>query len=639
MRKIKLFFLGLWFVHMTAWAAPEFQVLSFHDIVPSLTATSSVDDVTADNLINYLSWLRENGYTVISIQEVIDSKKSHKKLPEKSVVLTFDDGYKSFYSYVFPLLKAFNYPATLAIVGSWLATPENGSVLYGEKLESRSKFLSLAELKEIASSNLVEIASHTYNLHHALQGNPQGSLMPALSTLEYDPKTQQYETEAHYQQRIRTDLKNNNLWLKEHIGKTPRVVVWPYGSYNGTTQDIARNLGMDVAITLDDSENINLQPLDSIARIYLINNPSLPQFAENFRNLVPRTERVMHVDLDYIYDKDPKQQEKNLDALLERVKSSGVSTVYLQAFADDDASGVAKSVYFHNHYLPVKADIFSRVSWQLQTRLDVKVYAWMPLLAFDPGPEKSAQLDFVESLNNEKGIGYKRLSPFSSRSRAFIEGIYSELSQYASFNGILFHDDATLSDSEDASQAALKYYQQWGLTPNIIEIKSNPDENKRWIKAKTQFLTAFALRLKEVTSQYQKPLQVSRNYYAETVLNPSSEEWFAQSISNGLANFDWVALMAMPYLEKAKNPNQWLNELVDKVQAYPGAKQKVLYELQAKNWNTDQPIPSKELRAWMRMLRAKGALNFGYYPDDPFANEPKIDIIKQELSTKSEIVP
>jgi len=75
------------------------------------------------------------------------------------------------------------------------------------------------------------------------------------------------------------------------------------------------------------------------------------------------------------------------------------------------------------------------------------------------------------------------------------------------------------------------------------------------------------------------------------------------------------------------------------VQVYPGAKQKVLYELQAKNWNTDQPTPSKELRAWMRMLRAKGALNFGYYPDDPFANEPKIDIIKQELSTKSEIVP
>jgi len=106
------------------------------------------------------------------------------------------------------------------------------------------------------------------------------------------------------------------------------------------------------------------------------------------------------------------------------------------------------------------------------------VFAWMPLLAFDPGPEKLRDLDLVTSLDGSKGIGYLRLSPFSERSRDFIKGIYTDLGRYASFEGILIHDDATLSDKEDASLAALNYYEKnWGLPPNISDIRQNPELN------------------------------------------------------------------------------------------------------------------------------------------------------------------
>ena len=132
-----------------AWGQASFKVLSFHDIVQERTAISEPDDVTADNLVNYFSWLKANGYNVISIQDVINAKNAGKQLPEKAVVLTFDDGYKSFYTYVMPLLKAFQYPATLAIVGSWIDVADNGTVLYADKQVPRSKFLSLKELKEI----------------------------------------------------------------------------------------------------------------------------------------------------------------------------------------------------------------------------------------------------------------------------------------------------------------------------------------------------------------------------------------------------------------------------------------------------------------------------------------------------------
>ena len=148
-------------------------------------------------------------------------------------------------------------------------------------------------------------------------------------------------------------------------------------------------------------------------------------------------------------------------------------------------------------------------------------------------------------------------------------------------------------------------------------------------------LTQFSLDMRDAAQQFRKPISLARNYYAEVALNPQSEEWFAQSIPNGLQNYNWVALMAMPYMEKAKNPSQWLNNLIDVTQAYPQASEKLLYELQAKDWHTDKAIPAEELSSWMRTMRIKGIYNFGYYPDDQFTNSPNIEILKKELSAKA----
>ncbi|HAT38962.1 MAG TPA: hypothetical protein DCW35_02180 [Polynucleobacter sp.] len=94
-------------------------------------------------------------------------------------------------------------------------------------------------------------------------------------------------------------------------------------------------------------------------------------------------------------------------------------------------------------------------------------------------------------------------------------------------------------------------------------------------------------------------------------------------------------MMAMPYMENASNPSQWLSNLVDKTQVYPKAKKKLVYEFQAKDWKTDKPIPTKELSSWMRTMRVRRIYNFGYYSDDQFTNNPKMEILKQELSTKA----
>jgi len=79
-----------------------------------------------------------------------------------------------------------------------------------------------------------------------------------------------------------------------------------------------------------------------------------------------RSLRVAHLDMDYLYDKDPEQLERNLDVAIQRIKDMHINTVYLQAYADPDGDGNAEELYFPNRHLPVKQDLFNRVAWQLK---------------------------------------------------------------------------------------------------------------------------------------------------------------------------------------------------------------------------------------------------------------------------------
>lgn len=61
----------------------------------------------------------------------------------------------------------------------------------------------------------------------------------------------------------------------------------------------------------------------------------------------------------------------------------------------------------------------------------------------------------------------------------------------------------------------------------------------------------------------------ARNLYAQPVMDPQAEQWYAQSLPKFLANYDYTALMAMPFMESATMPDRWLTELYEKVAAQP----------------------------------------------------------------------
>jgi biofilm PGA synthesis lipoprotein PgaB len=143
-------------------AGHRFVAIAFHDVVDRREDLST-DAVTSDQLVRFFDWLKGSGWTVVSLDDVA-AARGGRPLPEKAILLSFDDGYHSLYTRVFPLLKIYRYPALAALVGTWMQGTSTvrrsdsdvaATVRYGDVDVPRSNFISWSEAREMQASGLV----------------------------------------------------------------------------------------------------------------------------------------------------------------------------------------------------------------------------------------------------------------------------------------------------------------------------------------------------------------------------------------------------------------------------------------------------------------------------------------------------
>ncbi|WP_339489533.1 poly-beta-1,6-N-acetyl-D-glucosamine N-deacetylase PgaB [Pseudomonas sp. EL_65y_Pfl2_R95] len=620
------------------WPKGQVLAICYHDIEDQEADQNYVSVRTA-NLIAQLNWLHDNDYIAVSIDQIIAAREGGKALPDKAILLTFDDGYSSFYDRVMPLLEAYKWPAVFAPVGAWVSTPLSSPVDFAGLPTDRRKFATWAQIKRMANNPLIEIAAHTNNMHTGALANPQGNLEPSAANRHYDPVLKRYETDQQAQARWRQDITQISAKIENATGRKPRVWVWPYGQQNGEVLNIVAQNGYSIALTLNDGMS-SISTIKEGPRHLVSGDPEIGQFASSILSIrETNSMRVAHVDLDYVYDPDPTQMDKNIGTLVQRIYDLGINTVFLQAFADPEGDGTVRQTYFPNRHLPMRADLFNRASWQLQTRAHVQVYAWMPVLSFalDNRLPRVQRWDPKTGIKSVDPKQYQRLSPFNPEARKQITEIYQDLARYSNFNGLLFHDDALLSDFEDASPDALEAYGNAGLPSTIEELRNTPEILKKWTQFKTNALTNFTLELANQVKQIRGPqVLTARNIYAQPIMNPASETWYAQNLDNFLASYDWTAPMAMPLMEgiKPEDSNAWLDQMVDIISKRPGALDRTVFELQARDWSKPDspPVASKQLAQWMTRLQWKGAVNYGYYPDDFVRNLPEVEQVRPTFS-------
>jgi poly-beta-1,6-N-acetyl-D-glucosamine N-deacetylase len=635
-----------------------FRVICFHDVRDNLRAefnTNNLIDpyaVDTGTLTSIFSWLQGNAYHPVSFSAILASRTSGKPLPPRAVLLTFDDGFKSHHDKVLPLLKQFNYPGVMGIVTSWIDTPADTGIRLSDKVVvPRDTFMSWQEVREVGNSGLVELACHTHDLHHGAVANPQGNELPAATSHLYLKDQQRYETDAEFQSRVHGDLGKCMAQVKAQTGVSIRAMVWPYGAQNLTVRSVSSSLGMPTQFTLESGPNTPDVPLDRLRRIlatYDIDvgglERSMREPAEN-RGQINPVERVVVVSLDDVYDPSPDVQEKKLGDLIERIYRLQPSSVYLQAFSDPERSGVARALYYPNRHLPLRSDLFCRAAWQLSTRAAVQVYAWMPVLAFAVPSKLEGRVEYVSAAPGSTlppgASGVQRLSPFDPAARAYVSELYEDLGKYAAFTGVLFGEDAMLSDYEDAGRHARQTYARWNLPQDIGQIRANPELAKRWGAEKTRYLLDYTKELQTIVlnSQNSDEVLTVRTIFPDVVLDPANGARYAQDYEAFEHTYDFVGLLAMPSRQDISSVDSWLKSLGKKVEVFPDGPRRTVFLLEATDSKSGASVPTDRLTDQMRHLREEGMVSYGYYPDNFAHNQPDTVALRDVMSMRSRLDP
>lgn len=349
-------------------AANTFVTLCYHDV--STGFLGDIYSVRKKDLIEQFDYLKAH-YNVVGLQDIQDAAAGKKNLPPKAVLITVDDGLASFYENVYPLLKTYKFKAVFSIVGKW--TEDGAAADYGFK-DSNPKMASWKQIKEMAKSGWVDIASHSYDLHDSHVYNPQGSVAPMGGFFKYDAATKSYETDEAFTNRIQADLQKSNDLIKKHLGKTIPVMTWPYGAYSTLSIKAAQNVGLKMQMTLR-AGLTHVDDLTIIRRGLILSHMEIPQFAAVLEKaFVKQVQlRMIRVDLDSIWKKNEGETEQALGDLLEQTLSLGVNGVLVQAVS---SSGEA---YFPTTHLPVRGDYVNRTVHTLRSRARVEyVYVRVP---------------------------------------------------------------------------------------------------------------------------------------------------------------------------------------------------------------------------------------------------------------------
>lgn len=621
--------LALSFAEEMPWSKDQVMVLCYHDIPKEVNLDKfGVDQQTFVQTIEYL---RTHGFHFVSMDDILAAHDGRKSLPPKAVLLTFDDAYKTYYDFVFPLLEQYQYPSVLAVVSSWIDEKPG---------EIKQELMSWDDLREVAKSHLVEIATHTHNLHKGIVYNPQGNQAPAGVNRYYDQLQNVYEDENSLRQRIHADFEQAQRTFEERLGLHPRIIAWPYGKYNEITLLEAQNFDFKINFALND-QITNIENIKVMNRFLIFRNPDLDRLL-SFLNIKkanpPEKLRILQVDLDLIYDPDPEQTEKNLSVLLDRVKAMKVSTVYLQAFADPQGTGNIQEVYFPNRVLPMRADLFTRVAHQLKGRARVLVYAWMPMLSIVLPDQKETEdlrvREYKDGTIHLSTSEYKRLSPFSPETEKLLSQLYEDLAVHSWLDGILFQDDGYLNDFEDFHPDALDEYKEISGGEVLSPTSLSDEQKQKWMKVKTQKLIDLTERLKKIVLHHDPECRFARNLYAPVLTGPKSEERFAQNYDESLRNYDYVVIMAYPKMEGVFRPHAWFKKMVQTAKGHPQGIEKTVFKVQTYDWRKNRWLKTNTVNEWLRELVAAGAQHLAYYPDDYTVDQPRADEIRLMMSSE-----
>lgn len=182
-------------------------MLLYHHVSDS---TPRVTSVTVEELRSHLQYLADNDFTVIDIRDALAAARGEAEIPEKSVVITFDDAYQNIFTNGWPVLQEFDVPWTLFVTTDPISnTP--------------GRYMSWDQIRQLHEAGVV-IANHSTDHAHL-------------------PRRNEGESEQQWLARMRDNILGAEAKIKQEVGVSYKLFAYPYGEYDNKLADLVAELG------------------------------------------------------------------------------------------------------------------------------------------------------------------------------------------------------------------------------------------------------------------------------------------------------------------------------------------------------------------------------------------------------------
>ena len=239
----------------------QVPILMYHNLAQE---GSGNDTISVQRFEEHLAALQDAGYTTITFQDLLAYVEQGTELPEKPVLLTFDDGYESNYTLAYPLLQQYQMNATIFVIGVSM-----GKDTYKDTGQAMIPHFTQEQAAEMEASGLVAIESHGYDMHEVQGRDPEPirvGILPREDESEWD-----YAAFLQEDCQAMTDL----------LGKTPGVLAYPYGYASELSEVVLHEMGIYATVTIEEKINTIVkglpQSLRQMGRFYMTEAISAPE--------------------------------------------------------------------------------------------------------------------------------------------------------------------------------------------------------------------------------------------------------------------------------------------------------------------------------------------------------------------------
>ena len=214
-----------------------------------------------------MKYIKENGYTTITITDLINYVYSDYSLPEKPIIITFDDGHYNNLTYVLPLLEKYDMVAIISIVGKYTDT-------YSQSNEANPNYsyLRWSDINDLIQSNRIEFQNHTYDMHN-MKNSRRGCMKKKNESIE------------NYSSVLTSDLKKLQDEFETNTGYIPNTFTYPFGAISNASLDIIKQLGFKASLSCEEGINVitkDPECLYALKRFNRPNNISTKSFFKKF---------------------------------------------------------------------------------------------------------------------------------------------------------------------------------------------------------------------------------------------------------------------------------------------------------------------------------------------------------------------